>query len=173
MDTSSRPDLIDCRLAATSDAPSLAQMSRDYIEHGHQWSWTSNRISRYIHAGDSVVLCAQDAQQSTQPISRNRNRIAGFAVMEFGLEHAHLNLLAVQPIARRQGIARTLLNWLEQTAMIAGISTITLEVRAQNRGGRKFYTALNYQEIARLPRYYSSRETAYRLRKTLRARFKP
>jgi ribosomal-protein-alanine N-acetyltransferase len=173
MDTSSRPDLIECRLAATSDAPTLARMSRDYIEHGHQWSWTSERISRFIRAGNSVVLCAQDTHQSSRPDSCNKCRTAGFAVMEFGLEHAHLNLLAVQPIARRQGIAKALLNWLEQTAMIAGICTITLEVRAQNRGGRKFYSALNYQEIARLPRYYGSRETAYRLRKTLRARFKP
>ncbi len=164
MDTSSRPALINCRLAASSDAPSLARMSRDYIEHGHQWSWTSDRICRFIRAGDSVVLCALDNRQS---------RIAGFAVMKFDLDHAHLNLLAVQPIARRQGIARALLNWLEKTAMIAGICTISLEVRAQNRGGRNFYAALGYQELARLPRYYSGRETAYRLRKTLRARFKP
>jgi hypothetical protein len=32
------------RLAAPADAPGIACMSRDWIEHGLGWSWTTRRI---------------------------------------------------------------------------------------------------------------------------------
>ena len=56
--------------------------------------------------------------------------------MEFDLESAHLNLLAVDPIFRRRGIARSLLSWLEKSAKTAGILEITLEVRTMNTGAQ-------------------------------------
>jgi ribosomal-protein-alanine N-acetyltransferase len=97
--------------------------------------------------------------------------IAGFAVMDFGEQKAHLSLLAVAPRKRRLGIAKHLLGWLEKTSTVAGIAEITLEVRAQNVGARRFYRRLGYEECEQIPRYYSGRENAYRLRKTLRDRF--
>lgn len=99
--------------------------------------------------------------------------LAGFAIMEFSDEDAHLSLLAVQPQFRRIGVARTLLSWLEASAMVAGIVRITLEVRAQNGSGRRFYAKLGYEEVEQVPRYYSGRETAYRLRKQIREPFQP
>jgi len=108
------------------------------------------------------VLCA---------VMRNSKQIAGFAIMDFSENRSHLSLLAVLPSMRRNGIAHALLTWLEKTAMVAGVEEITLEVRAQNLGARRFYKRLNYEEFAQVPRYYSGRETAYRFRKRLRATF--
>ena len=138
-------------------------MSRDLIERGHGWSWQAPRIARAIRAKDSVVLCAFSGGSSVT--------LMGFAIMEFNERHAHLNLLAVSPEFRRKGIARTLLEWLEKSALVAGIEHISLEVRAQNGSGRRFYARLGYEEIEQIPRYYSGRETAYRLRKRLREPF--
>ena len=160
MDHSS-PLKIGCRLATRADAPRLARMSRDYVELGHGWSWRPDRIRRFITASDSVVLCAEGSGHPP----------CGFAIMEFHLERAHLNLLAVEPAVRRQGVAASLLGWLEKTALIAGIARITLEVRARNVGARQFYARQGYEEFQQIPRYYSGRETAYRLRKTLRTPF--
>lgn len=162
-----RPHLIDCRLATTRDAHQLARMSRDYVERGHGWNWQAPRIQRCINSPESVVLCA--CTQSSDRL--NQETIAGFAIMDFGEHRAHLSLLAVTPRKRRHGIAQTLLSWLEKTAVVAGIAEITLEVRAQNVGARRFYKALNFDEFEQVPRYYSGRENAYRLRKVLREPF--
>ncbi len=162
-----QPQLIDCRLATVQDAYRLARMSRDYVERGHGWSWQAPQILRCIRGCESVVLCAS----VTAPNSPPTNPVVGFAIMEFGEHRAHLSLLAVTPRMRRQGVANTLLSWLEKSAMVAGIAELTLEVRAQNVGARRFYAKLGFDEIAHIPRYYSGRENAYRLRKKIREPF--
>jgi ribosomal-protein-alanine N-acetyltransferase len=89
--------------------------------------------------------------------------IVGFAIMRYGEDDAHLDLLAVAPPYRRLGIARQLVAWLEECAMVAGIFTIALEVRAENHGAQKFYKRLGYRELARLPGYYQGIEGALRM----------
>lgn len=139
----------EIRLAKVRDAAHLAVMSRDLVEHGLGWSWTAPRIARHVRSPESVVLVAEcDA------------RIAGFAIMRFGDEEAHLDLLAVKPRYRRLGIARWLVEWLEQSALVAGVSVIYLEVRAGNSGALSFYEKLGFQPVKRLPGYYSGRESA-------------
>lgn len=147
------------RLGKLTDANKIALMSRDLIERGLAWSWTPERIAEALRCPDSTVLAACDQE-----------RLIGFAIMEFGLEDAHLNLLAVKPIYQRSGIGRRLLEWLEQSARVAGITTIYLEVRVHNEGARRFYQAVGYREIARVPRYYGGREPAIRMACHLHAR---
>ncbi len=128
-------------------------MSRDFVESGLGWSWTSSRIARHIRSGDSVVLVAQ-----------SHGRIIGFAIMRFGDEEAHLDMLAVKPPYRRTGVGRRLLEWLEQSALVAGVSIIHLEVRSDNKGAQRFYQNLGYRYIRQLSGYYRGRETAVCIR---------
>jgi ribosomal-protein-alanine N-acetyltransferase len=137
------------RLATQEDAAQIASMARDLIEHGLGWSWTRARVTRNIRHTESTTLVACSGTQ-----------LVGFAMMYFGDDHAHLNLLAVRPAWQRRGVGRRLLDWLEESARVAGISAIHLEVRASNATGRRFYRALGFQEVALLPRYYSGREAA-------------
>lgn len=67
-------------------------------------------MASLISHTDTVALVAHDA-----------SRIEGFAVMQFGNEHAHLVLLCVQPLARHRGIGRRLTEWLVESARVAGI----------------------------------------------------
>lgn len=152
-----------CRLARTRDAQILARMSRDYIETDLGWSWRANRIDRFIHAADCVVVCAERPEDSCAA----PRRLCGFAIMEFSLETAHLNLLAVEPDMRRRGVARTLLGWLERSAEVAGTPRIDLEVRATNEMAQQFYTALGYEHVDTVKAYYNGRESAHRFRKHL------
>lgn len=124
-------------------------MSRFLIEHGLPWSWTESRVSRYIRDPECSVVVARD-----------RRRIAGFGVMEFLDAHAHLNLLAVRPGYRTQGIGKTVVHWLESTARTAGIFLVKLELRESNAGARLFYAKLGYVEAGKRPAYYSGREDA-------------
>jgi ribosomal-protein-alanine N-acetyltransferase len=140
---------IGIELATVVDAAHVAAMSRDLIELGLGWSWTPSRVARHIRSSDSVVLVAKD-----------KKRIAAFAIMRFGQEEAHLDLLAVRPKYRRSSMGRRLIAWLENSALVAGISVVYLEVRADNREAQAFYERLGYCRIRQIPGYYSGRISA-------------
>jgi len=167
MNDAARKAETHCRLARTRDSQILARMSRDYIETGLGWSWRANRIDRFIHAPDCVVVCAEHLSASAGKLESQGRDICGFAIMEFGIDKAHLNLLAVVPSMRRHGIARTLLTWLEKSAEVAGTAQIDLEVRATNSAAQQFYEALGYQRCGTVPSYYNGREAAHRFHKNL------
>lgn len=148
---------ITFKLARLADVESIALMSRDLIEFGLGWSWTPARVTREVRCRDSLVLTA-----------RNQQNLIGFAIMHFQDECAHLNLLAVKPSNQRAGIGRHLVRWLEESALVAGISSVHLEVRAKNHGARVFYQSIGYFEVAFIPGYYRNREPAIRMAHTLR-----
>lgn len=148
-------------LATRQDAPTLATMSRDYIERGLGWRWRVPAIENLIASPDTVVLCAR------LPTTHGR-MIVGFGIMQYALDEAHLILLAVRPRMRRRGLAREMLAWLERTADVAGVKKIELEVRERNVGARKFYRKQGYKSGPSIPRYYDGIETAVRMAKTLR-----
>lgn len=131
-------------------------MSRDLVETELGWSWTPARVARNIRCPDTVVLVARDGR-----------RIVGFAIMNFGQEEAHLNLLAVDPKYRRARLGRRLVEWLEASALVAGISVVYLEVRATNKGAQAFYERIGYQRIGRAPGYYGGYEAAIRMARDL------
>jgi ribosomal-protein-alanine N-acetyltransferase len=83
--------------------------------------------------------------------------------MQFYQDAAHLSLLAVDPGYRRLGIGRGLIEWLEQSARVAGTFFVSLEVRTQNRAARVFYKKLGFTEIVSIPGYYCGREAAVRM----------
>jgi ribosomal-protein-alanine N-acetyltransferase len=143
--------------ARLSDAARLAAMSRALIEAGLRPKWDARRIGWHVSDAESVVLTA-----------RSERAIAGFAVMRFGDDTAHLNLLAVDPAYRRRGIARRLLTWLEESALTAGTWLIGLELRAGNLAAQEFYRALGYRETARVPGYYQGIEAALRMERDVR-----
>jgi ribosomal protein S18 acetylase RimI-like enzyme len=148
-----------CRLqlARISAAGELAQMSRELIEAGLAHTWTAMRIARHIEHSESVVLTAQV-----------EHSCAGFAVMQFGENSAHLNLLAVRPQFQRRGIARQLLGWLHETAITAGTFVIRLELRATSAAAHAFYRALGYRDAGRSAAYYQGVEDAICMVRDLR-----
>ena len=143
--------------ARIADAARLAAMSHELIESGLRPAWGAERIRWHVRHPESVVLTA-----------RSDRSIAGFAIMRYAEEVAHLNLLAVDPAHRRRGIARRLVTWLEETALTAGTYTIGLELRAQNQAARDFYRALGYREVGQVPGYYQGIEAAIRMERDVR-----
>jgi ribosomal protein S18 acetylase RimI-like enzyme len=87
--------------------------------------------------------------------------------MHYGDEVAHLNLLAVAPEHRRQGLGRQLVDWLAATAIEAGIFRINLELRTQNHEARDFYERLGFKQLRIVPGYYQGREAALRMARRL------
>ena len=132
-------------------------MARQLVEAGLRPAWNAARIAWHVRHPDSVVLTA-----------RTGFTIAGFAIMQYADEVAHLNLLAVAGAHRRRGLGRRLLQWLEETALVAGTFTIRLELRAGNEPARAFYSALGYRESGRIAAYYQGVEAAIRMVRDVR-----
>jgi ribosomal-protein-alanine N-acetyltransferase len=155
-------------LARAADAPRLAAMSQSLIEDGLRPSWTASRIGWHIRNPDSVVLTARAGA-----VAFGSPTVAAFAIMRYGDDIAHLNLLAVDPTHRRKGIGSRLIRWLEETATTAGTFVIGLELRASNGSALKFYTKLGYRELGRISGYYQGVEPAIRMSRDLRVAVNP
>jgi len=149
-------DACEIRLARVADAGRIAEMSRDFIEHGLGWAWDAARVARRIRNRSTNVVVAESGAD-----------IVGFALMEYHDVDAHLLLFGVEPVYRNRGIGSSLLAWLEATAATAGIELIFLEARVTNAAARAFYKARGYRELAIIRRYYSGREDAVRIGKDL------
>lgn len=132
-------------------------MSQEFVEAGLRPAWSASRITWHIRHPDSMVLTA-----------RAPGSIAGFAIMRYSDDVAHLNLLAVDPAVRRQGVARRLMLWLEETALTAGTFIIGLELRATNSTAFAFYSSLGYTELGHVAGYYQGVETAIRMARDVR-----
>ena len=153
---SSDPSPTSIRFANRADALAIAEMSRDLIEKGLGWSWTKERVTRCLRHPDTNVVVA----------IRNVDR-AGFGIMKYGEDEAHLLLLAVRPGHARCGVGRTIVDWLEASARVAGIARISLEARFSNVDARNFYSRLGYSQAELLPGYYGGREASVRMAKEL------
>jgi ribosomal protein S18 acetylase RimI-like enzyme len=149
-------ELATLGLARPADAREIAEMSRDLIEHGLTWSWTPARVQHFISGPESSVV-----------VARRERHMAAFAIMHFGDEVAHLNLLAVAPEHRRQGLGRQLMSWLTTTAIEAGVFRINLELRTNNVGARTFYENLGFDQLGIVQGYYQGREAALRMSRRL------
>ncbi len=140
-------------LADISDAVEIAVLSRDLIEAGLHWTWTPPRVAASIRRRDTNVLVARvgerGAGEDPGAAGSGGRGLAGFGIMRYGPTDAHLELFAVHPDHRREGVGGRMLAWLE--------------VRAANRGAQAFYERMGYQKLAALPGYYEGREPAIRM----------
>lgn len=151
------PRAVVLRPARLDEARAMAEMSRDLIEFGLGWRYTPARMATLIRDTETTAVVACDGP-----------RLHGFAAMHFGDEKAHLLLLCVQPSQQRRGIGRCLTEWLLESARVAGIITIALELRADNPAALAFYRRLGFIETQLVPGYYSGHVAARRMQMPLR-----
>jgi [ribosomal protein S18]-alanine N-acetyltransferase len=149
-------------LAAPSDAPEIAAMSRELIEYGLPWNWRAARVERAIRHPDTNVA-----------VVRMDDGLVAFGIMEYLELDAHLVLFAVRRASQRRGIGSALLRWLESSAAVAGTQRIRLEARWENVAARSFYNEHGYQEVVLRPARYSTTVAGVQLEKWLRPPLNP
>src|SRR5512135_618628 len=149
---------IELGFALSSEALQIAHLARDLIEVDLGWTYRPDRVRVLIGDPDVVTLVARDGPH-----------VVGFGIMQFSDERAHLVLLAVRPTHQRTGIARRLLEWLLESAALAGIASIHVELRVMNEAAFAFYRAMGFAPTLRVEGYYRGRETAVRMLRMLRA----
>jgi len=142
------------RLATPSDAVEIAEMSRDYIEHGLPWTWTEGRVANAIRDADTNVVVVGE-----------RGSITGFGIMYFASDDAHLLLFAVRRPSQRRGVGSAILRWLEEAARTAGAKRIRVECRRDNVPARNFYSEHAYHERDITTRMYRGLKDGIHLEK--------
>ena len=166
------PRAITIRPAEPRDAQAISAMSRDFIESGLGWKYDAARVLRAMRDKETLAVVACEGAKAASSANIAKGAVAGFAIMEFGDERAHLVLLAVRPSHRRLGIGQRLLDWLLESARVAGMASNHPELRAGNDAARRFYRAMGFYETVLVPGYYRSgegrKEGALRILRVLR-----
>ena len=103
-------------------------------------------------------------------VAKANGDIVGFIIVQVEIENdtlfGHIITVNVAPSYRRKGIARKLLEEIEDIFKQKGIGECHLEVREDNNAALKLYQSLGYQKIGKLERYYGKTHGLY-LKKNL------
>ncbi len=141
--------------AAPDAAAPLAQLAAGQLEAGlPRRLWTPARLQAHLRDPAVVALRALQGR-----------RVVGYGVIRCDGATAFLDLIVVEPDARRLGIGRALFEALRAHVATLGAIAIDLDVRASNVAAQRFYAALGFQVAGRRPRHYCGVEDAVRLRR--------
>ena len=95
--------------------------------------------------------------------------IVGYASLRYVGSEGDVNTVAVAHNYQGQGIGRTLMNWLYETAQYHGVTDLFLEVRSDNSRALQMYTKDQFEQIDLRKNYYGTDVDALIMRKRLTA----
>uniref|UniRef100_A0A7S0STT6 N-acetyltransferase domain-containing protein n=1 Tax=Chromulina nebulosa TaxID=96789 RepID=A0A7S0STT6_9STRA len=117
---------------------------------------------QYLSTWPSLCACYED------PNGRLMGYILGKAEGVGKLWHGHVTAVTVSPEYRRLGIAKNLMNYLEEISINQyNAYFVDLFVRSSNKLAQYMYTYLGYTIYRQVTQYYSGEEDAYDMRKAL------
>ncbi|EHK67624.1 ribosomal-protein-alanine acetyltransferase [Achromobacter arsenitoxydans SY8] len=132
-------------LAAPLPQP-LTQADLDEVvaleAHVQSFPWTRRNFSDALEAGYGAWTLRRDG------------KLAGFCIVMFAPDVAHLLVIAVARHLHRQGLGGVLLEWCERQARERGLEGLLLEVRPSNASAISFYKRHGYLQIGLRRGYY-------------------
>jgi len=93
-------------------------------------------------------------------VARRDGVIIGYLFAMWFADEMHVNKIAVDASARRQGIALALMQRCTGFAIEQGVTSISLEVRQSNDEAQRFYTFLGFEPEYIRKAYYPDGEAA-------------
>ena len=87
-------------------------------------------------------------------LALHQDQPAGFIMVRSAVGEAEILTVCVDPAYRRQGIARKLLQWAEQTVYDNGAERFFLEVSKANESAQALYFSEGFAEVGVRKRYY-------------------
>lgn len=112
----------------------------------HPWS-RGNFVDSLTSGYDAWVLREEGSEQ-----------LAGYFLLMYALEEAHLLDVAVASARQGAGVGRLLLDRIAARARAMGMESILLEVRPSNARALLVYQRYGYAEIGRRKGYYPAYE---------------
>ena len=99
-------------------------------------------------------------------VAQQDNIVVGYIIFWIRYEdEGHIISLAVDKNYRKRGIASELVNNAINIFIKCNVSEIKLEVRKSNKGARKFYQKMGFEEKKILENYYEDGEEAVIMKK--------
>jgi ribosomal-protein-alanine N-acetyltransferase len=111
--------------------------------------WRREFFEGELHASGRLALTA-----------KREGRLLGYLFAMWFYDEMHVNKIAVDASARRQGLAEELMRHCTDFALSHGVKSISLEVRKSNDGAQEFYRHLHFAPLYVRPRYYPDGESA-------------
>ena len=134
--------LLSFRRMREADLARVMEIERAAFSH----PWSEELVRRELRHEFSTVLLATGGETGT---------VHGFAVVWLVHDELHVLNVAVAPEARRQGVARAILDRVEAQGREQGARVAMLEVRRGNQPAIALYRSLGYREVGVRPRYYA------------------
>jgi ribosomal-protein-alanine N-acetyltransferase len=106
--------------------------------------WSAAALAEELDNPHAVFRVATDAD----------GQVLGYAGMHHAGDEGYIDNVAVDPAARRQGVARTLMAALEVYGREHTLYRLTLEVRASNAPAIALYTGAGYVSDGVRPNFY-------------------
>lgn len=149
------------RKAAARDIDALARVYADSFADKNERTDLEGYLRWSVTERDMRVIVAETKD----------HKIAGFVVTEFNsatMRNA-VNIvdIAVAPELQGQGIGRTLMEQVEETALKNEFDTVTLQVRKGNAKARGLYESMGFRDMGEEKKYYRDGESAIEMKKYL------
>ena len=101
-------------------------------------------------------------------VLREGGRVVAYAGYRYFLDEGEITNVAVHPGHRRKGLGRSVMEALLADAAGAGVTALTLEVRAHNLPAQALYRALGFEKIGVRKGYYPDNgEDAWLMRRSV------
>jgi ribosomal-protein-alanine N-acetyltransferase len=134
------------RGADGAEAPALARLHVRAFDH----PWSEDEFAELL-AGAGAFALAAEAETG----------LVGFVLCRALAGEAEILTLAVDPAARRRGVARALLAAAVAASQAAGAETLFLEVAADNAAAIGLYTGARFVRAGARPGYYARGEGVF------------
>jgi ribosomal-protein-alanine N-acetyltransferase len=128
-----------------NDVESLVGIERLNTEH----PWPAAHFSSSV-ANNNTLSCGLIVEQ----------KLIGYALTLVALESADLLNIGIHPNYKRQGFGESLLTHLLIQLKEATVSSLILEVRAENHIAINFYQKQGFEGVGIREKYYSNQEDA-------------
>jgi len=116
---------------------------------------------------ESQFLSAMDSERLIGFCLFDCERLIGFISLSKNYDDCDLDLVAVAPEYRRQGLAKLLIEKAVDCAKELSLTAVFLEVRESNVPAIELYKKLEFREISIRKKYYPDGENAVVMKKEI------
>ena len=109
-----------------------------------------------FHAPWSETMLREELGKGIFLVAERDGAAVGYVGCQTVLDEGYITNVAVSPDCRRQGIARALLDELKARAAQAGLSFVTLEVRASNAPAIALYEGAGFVRVGVRKNFYTA-----------------
>ncbi|MBR4098857.1 MAG: ribosomal protein S18-alanine N-acetyltransferase [Clostridium sp.] len=124
-----------------SHIPQIAALERECFSA----PWSEDMLSEELYNTQASFLVAEDGEGG----------VLGYAGLHVVLDEGYIDNVAVEPSARRHGVAGALLDVFCRFGA-ANLAFLTLEVRSSNTPAIRLYEKYGFTEAGRRKNYYTN-----------------